>query len=171
MRKIIFDLSKSYDPDNRERVVHNFISYHFLDGFCKRNGLSFRCMRKKKRSDIDEEDVNRYAYEYSDAFAHVPWSHILNMDETSWHYVFCRGQVLSETGKEEVSAQLPDDYRQGFTAIATITADGKKLPPVFLATGKSEVCHKQFDGMRSKKDAYEIFHSPGGNTVDNQMLL
>lgn len=171
LRVIFFDLWKSFDQENRANVKHNFFSYHFITNFCKRNGFSFRQMRKKKRTDIDEDDVDRYAHEYAEIFANFPWNRILNMDETSWQYVFYRGQTLAEKGSEEVDAQLPDDYRLTFTAIATITADGGKLPPVFLATGKTNACHKQFDGMTSDPTSYEIFHSPGGNTDDETMIF
>ena len=128
-------------------------------------------MRKKKRTDIDKDDVDRYAHEYAEIFANFPWNRILNMDETSLQYIFYRDKTLAEKGSEEVNAQLPDDYRLTFTAIATITADGGKSPPVFLATGKTNACHKQFDGMTSDPTSYEIFHSPGGKTDDETMIF
>ena len=127
-------------------------------------------MRKKKRSEIDEEEVQKYGREFVEAFTSVPWNRILNMDETAWNFVFVRGEVLAVKGKEEVDAQLPDDYRKSFTAIATISADGSKLPPLFLAKGSSNKCEKQFDGMKSSPDDYFIFHSQGGNT-DNEAML
>ena len=170
LRSIFFELWKSYDPENRSNVVHNFFSYHFITNFCKRNGLSFRRMRTKKRTEIDDAEVELYAREYADIFANYPCNRILNMDETAWQYVFCRGQALAEKCAEEVQAQLPDDYRLTFTAIATISADGGKFPPLFLATGKTSVCHKQFDGMASEEDEYELFHSQGGNTDDGTMI-
>ena len=63
-------------------------------------------------------------------------------------------KVLAECRTEEVAAQLPNDYRQSFTAISTISADGSKFPPVFLAKGKTNQCHKQFDGMKSTPSSY-----------------
>ena len=169
LRNIMFELWKSFDPENRGLTSHNFFSYHFINNFCKRNGLSFRRMRKKKRTEIDSEDVDRYAKEYAEIFASFAWNRILNMDETAWQYVFCRGQTLAETGTEEVNAQLPDDYRLTFTVIATISAAGAKFPPVFLANGKTNVCHQQFRGMKSEDSEYELYHSSGGNTDDKVM--
>ena len=128
-------------------------------------------MRKKKRSDIDEEDVKRYAKEFAEVFSSIPWNRILNMDETAWNFVFVRGKVLAISGKEEVNAQLPGDYRQSFTAIATISADGGKLPPIFLAKGSTSTCEKQFEKMKSDPGDYIIYHSAGGNTDDNCMAF
>ena len=48
------------------------------------------------------------------------------MDETSWHFVYARGQALAERKTEEVQARLPEEKRACFTIIATILADGTK---------------------------------------------
>ena len=86
-------------------------------------------------------------------------------------FVYVRGQTLAERGTDEVDAQLPDDFRKSFTAIATITAAGGKLPPIFLAQGKTNACHKQFEGMLSADTDYEIFHSSCGNTTEEVMIF
>lgn len=93
------------------------------------------------------------------------------MDETPFNFVFKTGKVLALTGKEDVDAQLPDDYKKSFTVIASITANGQKFPPIFLAKGTSNVCHRQFDGMESEDSAYEIYHSKGGYTDDASMIF
>ena len=103
-------------------------------------------------------------------FKSYPRNRIGNMDETSWHFVYLRGKVLANKGVEEVSATLPADYRSCFTVIATILADGTKLPPVFLAQGKTSECHSQFSEMESDTDKYELYHSPGKNTNDHTMI-
>ena len=90
--------------------------------------------------------VNEF-FTIADVFASYPCDSILNMDEKTWIFVFLRGEVLAEKGSEEVKAQLPDDYRKQFTVVATICANGNKYPPLFLAHGRTERCHQQFDGM------------------------
>ena len=92
------------------------------------------------------------------------------MDETPFNYVFLRGRVLAEKGKEEVDAQLPEDYRKSFTVIATIRSDGHKFPPVFLAQGKTMRATNQFSDMNSNENEYELFYSEGGNTDEKAML-
>ena len=71
----------------------------------------------------------------------------LNMDEISCNFVFLRGEVLAEKGREELKAKLHDDHRKQFTVVVTICANGNKCPLLFLAHGKTEKCHQQFDGM------------------------
>ena len=126
-------------------------------------------MRKKKRSSINIEEVAEYSREYSEVLTALPWSRVLNMDETPFNFVFLRGEVLAEKGAESVQAELPDDYRKSFTVIATITADGGKFPPLFLATGKTKVSHRQFAEMKSSDSDYFIYHSPGGRTNEDVM--
>ena len=54
LRLLLYDCWKSIDPANRSLLDDDhFISKQFLKDFCKRHGLSFRMMRKKKRSDIN----------------------------------------------------------------------------------------------------------------------
>ena len=170
LRNVLFTLWQSLDLEHRANVPKKFVSRHFLKDFCRRQGFSFRQMRKKKRTDIDETEVDVFIQEYMEIFSDYPFFRIVNMDETPFNYVFLRGQVLAEKGKEEVDAKLPDDYRKSFTAIASITADGKKLPPIFLATGKSPRSMQQFDGMSSKTSDYELFYSEGGNTDEKAMI-
>ena len=83
-------------------------------------------MRKKKRSDIDQKEVDEYIREFSHIFNQYPLHGISNMDETKWFFVYTEDEVLALTGTEEVNAKLPEDYRKQFTAIATISANEKK---------------------------------------------
>ena len=170
LRSIIFTLWQSMDLEHRQNIPKKLVSYHFLANFCRRNGFSFRKMRKKKRSDINEEEVNQYIKEFEEIFTDYPWYLILNADETPWNYVFLRGDVLAETGKEEVQAQLPDDYRKTFTALCTISASGKKYPPLFLASGKTPQCMQQFAGMESDASDYELYYSSGGYSDEKSMI-
>jgi hypothetical protein len=166
LRSIFFEVWKSFDLNVRGKLTKNFFSNKFVRNFCKRNNFSFRQMRKKKRSDIDEDDVARYAKEFLEVFTTYPWHLILNMDETAWNFVYANGQVLAITGKEEVDAQLPDDYRKSFTVIATISAEGGRHPPVFIAKGSTPLCERQFDGMTTNPSEYFLDHSPGNTNED-----
>ena len=127
-------------------------------------------MRKKKRSEIDDKEVDEYIKAYAEAFATYPWFRIVNGDETPWNFVYYKGEVLAEKGTEEVAAQLPDDYRKSFTVMATIGADGTKYPPVFFAKGSSMICHRQFSDMKSEPLKYELLHSEGGNMDEESMI-
>lgn len=170
LRRKLHEFWVSYDPPRRSRLTKVRVSHHFLTDFCKRHKFSFRRMRKKKRSEVSEEEVTQYAQEYMQIIQEYPMTRILNADETPWNIVFNKGEVLAETGTESISAQMTDDYRKNFTAFCTISASGDVFPPLFLAQGSTNSCHHQFDGMESDPAKYELFHSPGGNTNEEVML-
>ena len=140
LRYIIRNLWQQYHPE-APLSTKNRVSHHFLRDFCARHKLGFRKPRKKKRSDIKEEEVEQYAREYAEVIAIYPHERILNMDETPLNLLSTKTEVLAEVGTEEVNGQLPGDPKQNFTVICTITASGEKLPPVFLAQGKTPLCH------------------------------
>ena len=126
-------------------------------------------MRKKKRAELCPKEVEIFTREYVEIITTFPGELVLNMDETAWNFVFKRGEVFAEIGVEEVEAGLPDDFRKSFTVITTISAAGEKFPPLFLAKGKTPICHRQFNGMETNRQLFNIFHSPGGNTDDDAM--
>lgn len=167
LKSLLYTIYQSIHPE--QRVSKKIMSYQFLKGFCKRNNLSFRDMRKKKRSIIKQSEVDQYTNELCEIFKKFDPSRIANMDETPFNFVYKRGKVLAIRGKEEVDAQLPDDYKKSFTVVVTITANGNKLPPIFLARGTSPSCHKQFRGMESDDELYEVFHSKGGFSDEESM--
>ena len=171
LRRQLHELWVSIDPPRRSRVTKVRVSHHFLKDFCKRHKFSFRRMRKKKRSEVSEEEVRQYAEEYMQIIQEYPMNRILNADETPWNLVFNKGDVLAETGTESVAAQMTEDYRKSFTAFCTIVANGDRLPPLFLAQGSTNACHHQFDGMTSDPTKFEIYHSTGGNTNEDVMLF
>ena len=168
VRRIIMDLWKSFNPD-RAHLAKDKVSYHFIRDFCKRQKLSFRSVRRKKRSIIDPSEVDYYAREYAEVFANIPWNRILNVDETPLNYVTTTHEVLAERGTEEVNGQLPIEAKLNFTVIATIAANGDKLPPVFLAQGKTRQCLQQFADMESN-EPYELLFSPAGFTNETVMI-
>lgn len=91
------------------------------------------------------------------------------MDETPWNFIFARGQVLAEVGAEEVVC-VPQHIKQKFIVLETINLAGQKFPPIFLATGKTDLCHRQFDGISQRfRDMYIVDHSTGGNTSADNM--
>ena len=157
-------------PLREHPSMKNIMSYHFMKKICERNMFSFRQMRKKKRSEIKQEEVDIFTKELSEVIKDYGVDRVINMDETPWCFVYAHGKVLVQKGVEEVEAQLPDDFRRQMTVIATIKANGEKLPPLFLAKGTTAKCHQQFEGMLSK-EKYEIYHSSSGKTDENVMIF
>ena len=169
LQDLLFDCWKSFDVESRSPHKKNFFSDQFVKGFCKRHRFSFRKIRRKRRSDLDADEVDQFARDLRDVATSYPRHRILNMDETPWNIVLMNGEVLAETGIETVMAVLPDDPRKSFTAIATIGADGSRYPPLFLAKGTTTKSHRQFADMQSDPIKYNVFHSAKGYTTEDVM--
>lgn len=63
-------------------------------------------------------------------FENVDHGHVVNCDETMWCYVQYFLFTWSPKVVEDVSFEAQRSEKDGFTALASITADGKLLPLV-----------------------------------------
>jgi hypothetical protein len=123
----------------------NFKSFgHFLSRFMPRAGLSFRKARAARRPAIDHEECMRFLGKLAAAYHRYPPHLILNFDECNWYLVMAGEQTVAERGAECVHQDVNGDPKANFTFFATITAEGQKLPLIFIAKGKTIRCHKQF---------------------------
>ena len=167
LKSMLWEFYKSFDPEVREFMDERRLSYRFINDFTKRNKLSFRMIRSKKREEVDQSQVELFITEVNNIIEYLPLNRIFNMDETPVNFVFLHGKVLANVG-DQVTAHLPNDFKQSFTAICTISLDCKLFPTIFLATGKTDLCHRQFDGIETRYP-YKIMHS-GGNTSTDVMF-
>ena len=60
-------------------------------------------MRKKKRSDINEDEVTTYTDLIIDCMKKYAKCRIFNMDETPWNFIYLHGKVLAYRAAEEVN--------------------------------------------------------------------
>jgi hypothetical protein len=135
-------------------------SYEFMKNFLKRNGLSFRKRRTRRRPNIDEDECDEYIRHLNFAYSNYPPDHIINTDESSWKVAMCSGVTIAPIGAEIVNCYINGCEKADFTFIATIRADGSKLPLVVLAKGITERCHKTFSN--AGVDASCIMHCKRG---------
>jgi hypothetical protein len=69
-----------------------------------------------------------------------PSEKIVNIDETNWKTVAAGFLTWAPVGAESVNCTVDNDQKFGVTAIAAITADGRKLPLTVIDKGKTERC-------------------------------
>ena len=97
---------------------------------------------------------------------------LANMDETSFKVVNIPKLTFAKKGQQEVIAICNGSDKEAFTAIATINYDKKKLPLMLLAKGKTEICHKQFNGIvrdESGIENFHVFHTESGWSTTDAM--
>jgi hypothetical protein len=110
----------------------------FVADFKRRNGFSSRVFHYKRRPETtDPIRVQNWIQEIQSLLEREDHDRILNCDETSW-LLYPRGLLTwSDRGATSVHVHIGGDEKECFTATATITASGKKLPLQILAKGKT----------------------------------
>lgn len=86
----------------------------------------------------------------------IPILYILNCDETFWR---CADQGLytwAPKGSDNIKISTATNEKDGFTALATISLDGNKLPLLFVAKGTTHQCEKSQFGFSNPIPNFEI---------------
>jgi hypothetical protein len=151
-----------------ERVVSHQLSQTILNGkfsrkwiyrFMKRNHLSFRKVRGKRRPTPTESVKVRFRQILSAAIDEYGKDHIYNMDESNWKLNELPSTTLAEVGSEVVKGFIAGNVKKSFSIIATVSADGNKLPLWIIAKGKTMVCQRGFGEIKAPNI---ITHSENG---------
>jgi hypothetical protein len=141
-------------------MIRDFTSSNgFMHRFKKRHRMTSRRVHFKRRPQPNPERKERWMKEVEDLFRTVSRSHILNCDETSWRLYPNGILTWAEIGSENVIAEIAGDEKECITAMATITADGRKLPLYLIAKGKTPRVEESQLGPIGANGAD---HSPSG---------
>ena len=112
-------------------------SHGFISDFKKRHRFSSRKVHYKRRGVLDPEQRKQWIAKISQLLKECDSRFVLNCDETFWSVY--PGTILTwaETSSEAVSLDISGSEKDGLTVLATIAADGTKLPLFFIAQGKT----------------------------------
>ena len=164
-------------PKNIRPKLHKFTCRDsFLIRFNKRARLSLRKFTKARRDQVRQEDVDHFLLTLSNIRSRYPGAFILNMDETAWFLSMSPKHTLAPLGAQEVQVADELNPKSNFTAIGTVALDGTRYPMIFIAKGKTTVCHKQFRkggvaaGALPILNGGAILHSSSGWTDEAVML-
>ncbi|OHS93796.1 hypothetical protein TRFO_13773 [Tritrichomonas foetus] len=112
----------------------------FIADFKKRHEISLRKPHLKRRPDISQIKINEFRYKVLSIMQLNDRSHIINMDETCWQVVNANFFTWAKKGSQTVTVNIHDNVKTSLTAIASIDANGKKLPLMIVGKGKTEKC-------------------------------
>jgi hypothetical protein len=149
-------------------MARDFIcSNGFIHRFKKRHRMTSRRVHFKRRPAPDPARRKQWDMKMEELFRSVPWSHILNCDETCWRLYPNGILTWAEIGSENVLAEIDGDEKAGITAMATITADNRKLPLYCIAKGKTTRCEASQLGLAAPNGSD---HSESGWQTTETML-
>ena len=106
--------------------------------------MSYRVPHFRRRTKPNDDYVARFVEEFEVAKMQFPPSCIFNADETCWRIVNGKIKTLALKGSDEVNIQSNFDGKKCVTVMACCSADGKKLPLMVIASGKSAACEEKF---------------------------
>ena len=107
--------------------------------FLKRNGLSNR--RITHKAQVQSEDAVQLTTSYVESILQtmtkydIPWSNVVNMDETSVPYHVDNGRTIDFRGTKSVDVLQPGNNRKTVTVVLSVAFDGEKLPPYVVYKG------------------------------------
>jgi hypothetical protein len=64
-------------------------------------------------------------------------SRVVNMDETSWRDVQCRGYTIARGGQRQARVTVNGNMKAVVSAICTVGRDSRKFPPLYLLRATS----------------------------------
>ena len=139
------------DEDFRYWVMQAFLEKHqddeqikqfnasngFIYNFKQRNGISSRRAHFKRRTSSSQARIAPWIEKIKELMVSVPKEDVYNCDETAWR-LFPNGLLTwAQRGSDNVTITTKDDEKKCLTALATIKADGTKLPLMIIAKGKT----------------------------------
>ena len=110
----------------------------FIADFKKRHRFSSKKFHYKRRPSVTPEQRENWLEQMRKLLTEVPHSRIVNCDETSY-CLYPKGLLTwAVVGQDNVKTLIQGNEKDNMTVIASITAEGKKLPLMFIAKGKTE---------------------------------
>ena len=133
---VLDEYAKKYRGAERQPDFH--CSKGYIYDFKKRNRFASRKGRISRRTPTDPTAVQAWIEQISDLLENWDRDAILNCDETSWKVFPNNILTWANVGAESVPLKVNGDEKECLTVLATVSANGGKLPLFFLAKGTSE---------------------------------
>ena len=108
----------------------------FIYDFKKNHGISSRKCHTKRRPNNKSYDQH-FVDDMKWLFENVDEKYIINVDETSWNLVPSFIKTWHPIGRDHVVRYLNGNDKDKITVVASICADGTKLPLQFIAKGET----------------------------------
>ena len=120
---------------NDNKPISFSCSNGFINDFKKRHKFSSKKFHFKRRPDLTHEQEIEWIMHLKDLLNTVENQRIVNCDETAYN-LYPKGLLTwAIRGEDNVKSFIDGNDKENITVLASITADGKKLPLMFIAKG------------------------------------
>ena len=144
IRRICHDHWSSQHPHATRQNSFN-ASNGWVYNFKNRNHLSGRVSSRERKNDPDDEEVAAYMEEMREVHSIFPAHRIYNSDETPVKIAPTKCFTTQIIGQPTPAIHRISSVKDIITAIATIRANGDKLPLTIVAKGTTPRCVKNLD--------------------------
>ena len=125
--------------DNDEELPEFNASNGFIYDFKRRNNISSRRAHFKRRTPTSASRIEPWIQEITSLLETVGKEDVYNCDETAWK-LFPNGLLTwAQRGGDNVAITTASEEKKCLTALATIRADGTKMPLMLIAKGKTSL--------------------------------
>lgn len=147
-------------------------SNKYIRRFKNKHGFSRRRLHYKRRPTATDEEIQSFLNIIGRIFKIAKHDHIVNVDETMWRCVQSNLTTWSKKGSDGVVIYTGTNDKDCFTALASVTAEGEKLPLILIAEGASEKSEsswfgenrnieKKSDDEEEEEHEIEMISNPG----------
>ena len=110
--------------NEEEDCPEPMFSPKFVRDFKKRNGLSSRKARYRRRPKFPKENIDDWISKVKELIRTKPADRILNGDETSWRILPSSMSTWADSGSDSIKINVADDEKKMITVMAKITYSG-----------------------------------------------
>lgn len=162
-------ITKDHWESEHHRETRN-CSFHASNGwiynFKNRNRLSGRISRRERKKDPEQEEIELFNKEMEEVRAMFPSDRIYNSDETPVKVAPTECFTTQRIGQPTPGVRRNACIKQTVTAVATIRANGEKLPLTVVGKGTTPTC---LANLQLRDDIRRAFTASGKVNQDVAM--
>jgi hypothetical protein len=140
-------------PEEAVQIVPSF-QYDWMKRFFKENRFSLRVAGLSHGTVVDDHRMAEFVQDMGEKLQVLDNDKVVNADETCWRIINGKlGKTVAVTGANSVKIAAEFSEKTSVTAMAAITASGRKLPLWIICKGKTEGSVKKFREIRLLSEA------------------
>lgn len=129
---------EKYVHSDCEQIPAFNCSNGYIYDFKKKHRFSSRRTHPKRRCNVSDADLQHWREQIRELLEHADRDCIINADETSWAMFPSNILTWARTGDENTAINIGHNAKDTLTVLASVTANGGRLPLYILAKGTTE---------------------------------
>ena len=129
---------QKYIHSDREKIPDFNCSNGYIYDFKRKHRFSSRRAHAKRICVVKDADLHHWREQIRDLLEHGDRDCIINADQTSWAMFPSNVLTWARTGDENIAINIQHSAKETITVLASVTANGGRLPLYILAKGTTD---------------------------------